>query len=515
MTRAEATFARAVSRMTYSNPFLPERLEAEREVLGSAYVDPGPVWSLGNEAPDLERPNLARLRERIEGLASTLREKLSKGAATSEEEWDLYEDLVLYLLYDRNRAALGELIERPGRPPERVAAYPVYRTDYLRYLALPGRPEPKPGDLAHVFACFFQIRRAFQVIYAHIIGSSMSAARLRGEVWRSIFTHDIRRYRRTLHARMGEIATLITGPSGSGKELVARAIGLSRYLAFDPSAERFTGDLRGSFIAVNLSALSPSLIESELFGHRRGSFTGALEDRPGWLESCPPHGTVFLDEIGDLDGPIQVKLLRTLQTREFHRIGETRPRAFEGKLIAATHRDLAREMRDGRFRPDFYYRLCSDLIATRPLREQLNEAPGDLYTLLLFVARRVAGDEAEALAREAEAWIDRRLGRDYAWPGNFRELEQCVRNVMIRREYHPTAATGGSPVDELTEAVAEGRLTADALLRRYATLVYARTGNYQETARRLLVDRRTVQARLDREFLERLRAAERPTREPP
>ena len=513
MDRGELALARALSRMTYSNPFLPERLEAEREALGSDYVDPGPVWSHGDEALDAERPNLARMRERMEGLASRLRDQLAEGTAATPEEWDLYEDLVLYLLYDRNRVALGLWIGRRPRSSDKVPFYPDFRADYLRYLAMPDRPEPKPAELAHVFACFFQIRRAFHFIYAHIIGSSMSAALLRGEVWRSIFTHDIRRYRRTLHARMGEIATLITGPSGSGKELVAHAIGMARYLAFDPVSERFAGDLRESFQAVNLSALSPSLIESELFGHRRGSFTGALEDRAGWLESCPPHGTVFLDEIGELDSRIQVKLLRTLQAREFQRIGETRARAFEGKLIAATNRDLALEMREGRFRPDFYYRLCSDLIATRPLRQQLNEAPGDLFTLLLFVARRVAGDEAEALAREAETWIDRRLGRDYAWPGNFRELEQCVRNILIRREYHPMPAAGPSPVEELTQAVAEGRLTADALLKRYATLVYARTGNYQETARRLLVDRRTVQARIDREFLERLRT-DRSNREP-
>src|SRR5688572_25370200 len=405
MTKAETAFARAVSRMTYSNPFLPERLEAEREALGSAFVDPGPVWSLGDETRDSERPNLLRLRERIESLASRLRDRLAQGTTASAEEWDLYEDLVLYLLYDRHRLPLGELIGRRTR----VGFYPGYRTDSLRFLAIPGRPDPKPADLAHVFACFFQIRRAFHFIYSHIIGSSMTAARLRGEVWRSIFTHDIRRYRRGLHARMGEIATLITGPSGSGKELVARAIGMSRYLAFDPAAERFAGETGDSFHAVNLSALSPSLIESELFGHRRGSFTGALEDRAGWLEACPPHGTVFLDEIGELDGRVQVKLLRALQTREFQRIGETQPRTFAGKLIAATNRDLDEEMRERRFRADFYYRICSDLVATHPLSAQLKEAPEDLPTLLLFVARRVAGEEAEPLAREVEAWIDKHL----------------------------------------------------------------------------------------------------------
>ena len=200
-----------------------------------------------------------------------------------------------------------------------------------------------------MFACFYQIRRAFHLIFRHLIGASRPAATLRAAVWQSIFTHDMRRYRRSLYRRMHDVTTLVTGPSGTGKELVARAIGLSRYIPFDPDREAFVADLDDAFHALNLSALSPTLIESELFGHRKGAFTGALEDRVGWLESCPPHGTVLLDEIGDVDASIQVKLLRVLQTREFQRIGETAPRQFLGKLIASTNRDLASEMRAGSF----------------------------------------------------------------------------------------------------------------------------------------------------------------------
>src|SRR5262249_25438512 len=138
-------------------------------------------------------------------------------------------------------------------------------------------------------------------------------------------------------------------------------------------------------------------------------------------EVCRPLGTVFLDEIGELDPAIQVKLLRVLQTRTFQRIGDTKPRTFHGKVIAATNRDLAREMQEGRFREDFYYRLCSDVIATPPLREQLAQGAGELGRLLLFIARRVVGEEEAApLAREVEEWVGANLGPDYAWPGNVR-----------------------------------------------------------------------------------------------
>src|ERR1051325_6132637 len=134
---------------------------------------------------------------------------------------------------------------------------------------------------------------------------------------------------------MGEVATLIPGPSGTGKELAARAIAESRYAPFDERRLAFANDGAESFFAINISALSPTLVESELFGHRRGSFTGAIADRKGWLETCPEFGSVFLDELGDLDPAIQVKLLRVIETRSFHPVGDTAGRQFRGNLVAA------------------------------------------------------------------------------------------------------------------------------------------------------------------------------------
>jgi transcriptional regulator with GAF, ATPase, and Fis domain len=332
----------------------------------------------------------------------------------------------------------------------------------------------------------------------------MASVRLRAAVWQSIFTHDMRRYRRTLYDKMSDFTTLIRGPSGTGKELVARAIGLSRYVPFDAKTQTFAEDFVGSFYTINLSALPSTLIESELFGHKRGAFTGALQDRRGWLEVCPPLGAVFLDEIGDLDAAIQVKLLRVLQARTFQALGDTADHHFRGKLIAATNRDLAQAMQDGAFRQDFYYRLCSDLIVTPSLREQLRESPTVLRELLVFIARRVVGDEAEALAEEVESWIGVHLGSEYQWPGNIRELEQCVRNVLVRREYRPSQARNSSHYEAFAQAFNAGALTADELLRRYCTLVYAQTRSYEETARRLQLDRRTVKGKVDSELLAQL-----------
>jgi transcriptional regulator with PAS, ATPase and Fis domain len=254
-------------------------------------------------------------------------------------------------------------------------------------------------------------------------------------------------------------------------------------------------DFAGSFIALNLSAMSPTLIESELFGHRRGAFTGAVADRAGFLEVCPPLGTVFLDELGDLDTGIQVKLLRVIQTRTFQRLGETTDRRFHGKIIAATNRNLAAAMAAGRFREDLYYRLCSDLISTPTLAEQLEDAPEDLANLVRHIARRLVEREADALAEEALAWIARNLGPGYAWPGNIRELEQCVRNVLVRGEYRPARA-GADGAPALARQIESGALTAEDLLQRYCAIVYRISGSYEAAARRLGLDRRTVKARV-------------------
>jgi transcriptional regulator with PAS, ATPase and Fis domain len=202
-------------------------------------------------------------------------------------------------------------------------------------------------------------------------------------------------------------------------------------------------------------------------------------------------------KVGDLDVAIQVKLSRVLQTRTFQPLGDTTDRHFHGKLIAATNRDLSAAMQEGHFREDFYYRLCSDLITIPSLREQLRKSPDVLRELLVFIARRVAGDEVEALAGEVGGWVLRHLGRDYPWPGNIRELrEQCVRNVLVRGEYRPWRTRARSPRDEFSRAVTGGTLTADELLRRYCALVYSQTGSYEETARRLQLYRRTVKGKV-------------------
>ena len=500
----ERSFLRAVSQLAYSNPFLPERATHERAALGPDFVEGEPVWSLSVDNPEQPRANVWRIVERLDPLIEELRKRLLAGAPNRGDDAALYEDGVLHLLYQRYyaRFVAAGLGTAPKGERDRWRFYQDFLRDWRHYFDLDGRFTVSQ-DPRHIFACCRQVQRAFDQIFRDIIGGSMPAARLRGVVWQSIFTHDMRRYRRTLYERMSDFATLITGPSGTGKELVARAIAQSRYVPFDDKRLVFADDEAAAFFPINISALSPALVESELFGHRRGTFTGAIGDRKGWLETCPPLGAVFLDELGDLDPAIQVKLLRVIETRTFHPVGETASRQFRGKLIAATNRDLGAAIRKGRFREDLYYRLCSDQIATPSLAAQLADSPQMLRELVVYMTRRVAGDEDEELAGEVLAWIERNLP-GYEWPGNYRELEQCVKNVLIRRDYRPSRATPADPIETFMLDFRAARLTAGQLLSNYTTLVYSKTRSYEETARRLELDRRTVKSKVDVELLGKL-----------
>jgi DNA-binding NtrC family response regulator len=507
LTSEERRSAEALAAIGYTNPFLRKRLELEQQALGREFI----AYDLVIHKPpetDISRvfPNVVPMRKRAEALAARMREHLLSRGPANEADLRLYEHLVLYLLFERYDSHFDGLATEHLRTQDLPSPFPFWK-EFLRdhdyYLHLPGRKFPLRHEPHHIFATFFQIQRAFHNIFQTLLGRSMGMAELRAAVWQSIFTHDMERYSRILYEQMDEMPTLIQGPSGTGKELVAQAIGRSRYIAFDPKAERFTVDRSDDFLAVNLSALAPGLIESELFGHSKGAFTSATKDRVGYLGQSQPHTCLFLDEIGEVDLAIQVKLLRVLQLRTFQRVGETHPQPFRGKLIAATNRDLKAEIRAGRFREDFYYRLCADLIHTPSLRQQLAERPDDLETLVSLLTRDILRNdacEAARLTEEVVAWISDHLGQDYEWPGNFRELGQCIRNVMIRGTYAPGSPHGRGPQSsaqrELAEAVTFAQLKFSDLEQHYISLVYAKAGTYIKAAEQLGLNWRTVKAKV-------------------
>jgi hypothetical protein len=222
-------FALAVSNLSYCNPFLTERIDCERAALGPDFHETDAHWNTSVEMEGTP-PNVTQILQRVERLVDTAREGLADGSKVAQQELTLYQDMVLFLLFHRYISQFDQTL-----PPvvqdmkrQRMGFYREFAKDYERYLAMPGITKALSYEPAHVFACFFQLRRAFHHIFRYIIGASSPAVRLRAAVWQSVFTHDIRCYRRSLYDKMSDITTLITGPSGTGKELVARAIGLSR-----------------------------------------------------------------------------------------------------------------------------------------------------------------------------------------------------------------------------------------------------------------------------------------------
>jgi PAS domain S-box-containing protein len=282
---------------------------------------------------------------------------------------------------------------------------------------------------------------------------------------------------------------LITGETGTGKELAARTI-------HNRSARN-----GGPLVNVNCSALPESLLESELFGHAKGAFTGAIKDKAGRFEIAD-GGTLFLDEIGDLTPFIQVKLLRFLQEREFERVGENQTRKADVRIIAATNRDLRSLVVSGSFREDLYYRLKVFPVHLPPLRER-KEDLGLLIRHFIAKFRESTGKEISRLKSEAAITM-----MDYCWPGNIRELENAIehafvtcrgdeigifdlpleiRHVELRLTPCPPAG-GTQTLPDSTDSVKYEELTRDRLVAALA----AKGGNRGETARGLGIDRSTL-----------------------
>jgi Sigma-54 interaction domain/Bacterial regulatory protein, Fis family len=502
-TADDRAFLHAVVGAGHANPFAPARVEAERAALGPLFVEPGESTSPRGDPP-APHPNLQRIAARLGPILAGARARLTAGAAADRDDRVLYQEACLYLLHDAHDDRLQPLVEHPASGAA-AGLYRAFLEDHGRLLAFPRSPL-RPPRPEHVFACAFQLRRAFHHLSCTLIGTSRPAADLRAALWNAIFTRDLGGYLRSCETRQSDVSTLVTGPSGTGKELVAQAIGRSRYVDFDREQGKFVADPSADFRAIDLSALPDTLFESALFGHERGAFTGAMKEKKGLFEAVRAGGAVFLDEIGELGLDRQVKLLRVLEARAFHRVGDTEEHQFSARVVSATHRDMSERVRTGAFRLDLYQRLAGLRIVTPSLREQLDAAPEDLTLLVRVFARRVVGEEGEeALAVDALRYIEEHLP-DYAWPGNARELGHCVESIHHAGEFTPLDlgdAADGDPARSLRE----GTLSEVEAIRRYRNIVFARTGSVTKAARRLGIHRNTVTKALDRARIARWRGA--------
>src|SRR3989449_57848 len=449
LAAADREFFAALADVVFGNPFTPQRAELILRLVPGASL--GDLTRDREALPRVVTPRLQRLQDQHLG----------------DEEQRLVEAARWYVCYHRAVPQIDAVIERQAQQVGASLAVP-FADEVIAELLHSGLPEERA---LRIFAFFFQLRRAFYFIERSLAGECESMRRLREALWNNVFTHDMRGYEAALWNRMEDFSTLLLGETGTGKGSAAAAIGRSAFIPYLPGERRFAANFAESFIAINLSQFPETLIESELFGHRKGAFTGAIDHHAGVFERCSAHGALFLDEIGEVSIPVQIKLLQVLQERTFTPLGGHEKRRFSGRVIAATNRRLDALRRDGRFRDDFFYRLCSDVIEVPTLRQRITESAGELKLLVQLLVERIAGIADSALVAEVLEALENSLPRDYAWPGNVRELEQAVRRILLTGRYAADLAPAG-PDDEtaLIEELRGGELTATELLARYCAM---------------------------------------------
>jgi len=478
LTPAERDFFKTVAQAASANPFSPTRIELDRKI---AVTDSAISWD------ELVELAIARIVERLAGLRSAGRDDLNRYGT---EDLALLRTAFLFDIYHRYRRMFDDFILKQmaaGDTPVPVS----FAKELLAAMAVLGLNE---SACNRYLGIFYQMRRAFYFIETALTGLSASMHGLRLQLWNNIFTCNINWYEQHLWNRMEDFSTLLLGETGTGKGAAAAAIGRSGFIPFDSRSGKFSESFTRNFIAINLSQYPESLLESELFGHKKGAFTGAIENHEGIFSRCTPHGSIFLDEIGDVSVPVQIKLLQVIQERTFAPVGSHDRQRFQGRVIAATNRPLDDLRRAGQFRDDFYYRLCSDIIVVPPLRQRIQEEPRELEALIGSILMRMIGAEAASYARLVRESLSRDLGLHYTWPGNVRELEQAVRRIIISRHYRgDTAASSLSePTDRLIAGIEAGSMDAQQLMTEYCGLLYRRFGTYEDVARATGLDRRTV-----------------------
>jgi DNA-binding NtrC family response regulator len=472
---SEREFFAALERVIYVNPFSDERARLIQQLVPGATSTQLAV----------DREALARLVEpRLRAYANT-----NEAGRMSDEDRLHVQNGFLYVCYHRHVPQVDDLIAREAAGHDTATVDRIARST-ITELVQRGIDE---DAAARYFAFFFQLRRAFYFIEQSLTGESEPMRKLRRALWNNVFTHDMLTYRDNLWNRMEDFSTLLLGETGTGKGEAAAAIGRSGFIPYLTEKRRFAASFTQGFIAINLSQFPESLIESELFGHRKGSFTGAIDHHAGVFERCSAHGALFLDEIGEVSTPVQIKLLRVLQDRTFTALGSHESQRFAGRVIAATNRPWAQLRAEGRFRDDFYYRLCSDVIDVPTLRERIADSPRELEDLVRLMVTRIAREPRGQLVSIVLEALQRDVPRDYPWPGNVRELEQAVRRIVLTGRYASDSGNAGSPSDEqFSDLAASGELSAKDLLARYCVMLYRRLGSYAEVATRTGLDRRTA-----------------------
>ncbi len=484
LSSSDQTFFGLVADAAFTNPFSEKRQQLDSQIAGLAGKDKQTGLAWPQVVPvmmEKVRAKLAQL-DKVAGGVAAIR------AFDGEGNQELMKYVFLFDVFHHFAMHFDALIRKQEKTADKLltASFAPKAMEQLTQRGF------TPDQVSRCLALFYQIRRAFYFIQQGLIGQSDCMRRLRMDLWNNIFTYDIRGYEQYLWDRMEDFATILEGPTGCGKGAAAAAIGKSCFIPFNPADNTFQSSFMELFVPANLSQYAPSLLESELFGHTRGAFTGAVSEHEGLFGLCRPHGTIFLDEIGEVSPQAQVKLLKVLEERLYTPVGSHKPKRFHGRVIAATNRPVAELRRDGAFREDFYYRLCADCIAVPSLAQRIGENPQELAELVEHFARQITSDYNPKLRDKVLEVIRTRLPKGYGWPGNVRELAQCIRRVILKDDYQPGEIPAHSRAEQIKEGLEKSILSADELVSQYCKLLYDKHSSYQDVARIAGLDWRTA-----------------------
>ena len=488
LSQADRRFFGLVADAAFTNPFSEKREAIDNEIAGlTGQKETGMPWA---EVVSLMIEKLeARLTE-LDKMAAGGTAKLEHFDGESDRELMKY--VFLFAVFHQAARDFDALIRKQERAEEKTLAV-SFAPKTLEQMYRRGF---SPQQASRSFALFYQIRRAFYFIQQGLVGQSDCMRKLRMDLWNNIFTYDIRGYEQYLWDRMEDFATLLEGPTGCGKGAAAAAVGKSCFIPFDAASNTFQSSFMELFVPANLSQYAASLLESELFGHTRGAFTGAVSEHEGLFGLCRPHGTIFLDEIGEISPQTQVKLLKVLEERIYTPVGSHKTKRFYGRVIAATNRPVAQLRRDGIFREDFYYRLCADCIDVPSLAQRVQENPQELVELVEHFTRQITSDYNPKLCEKVLEVIRTRLPKGYGWPGNVRELAQCIRRVILKEDYQPTEIAARTRAEQIKDGLEKGVLSADQLVSEYCKLLYDKHPSYQDVARIAGLDWRTAKKKV-------------------
>jgi two-component system, NtrC family, response regulator AtoC len=465
-----------------------------REIAPGDAIELGAVMLMVQKPVEIERPRRIWTHGYFEG-------RVEEECMRAESAGGCFAVARIDVLGDRDTQEIGELLARELEPTDVLASYGPRAWEVLMLDVLPTQASERISEIASMLrseglvlesglACFGPEGRTPEELMANACAQVKSPA---DPAERIVFDASMKQlYRLLERIAAGEISVLLLGETGVGKEVVAEAV------------HRMSPRKEGPFLRLNCAALSETLLESELFGHEKGAFTGAVEPKQGLLETAQ-HGTVFLDELGELPMPIQVKLLRVIEERRVLRVGGLQPRPIDVRFVSATNRDLEAEIERGTFRRDLFYRLNGFSLMIPPLRERTSEIRPLAEEFVRSISSSMKRSSVPQISKEAWSML-----HSYRWPGNIRELKNVIERAVLLAD--DIIGPAHLPIEKMTTAIVNAPKPApiaidpQADLRSELGLIERQKiletldrcgGNQSRAAKELGIARSTLLARLE------------------